>query len=447
MYSESYGGQPVDAAALDDNLNGQSTDLAIHSSYPQAAGYHDLNFQQHHHDSSYFMDAPGPSASFVDDAFQFTLDPHVVGYHPIYNPYQGSGPPHASPSQYFPLFPPLIVSIDGTSTLAPGTEDIRPLEEPLRTNEPLEPSPPPPCASASHNHQPPEKSFPIKFWPYPHSQPKLRGLAASVQRAASSKAPLRPSRLGPLQYDNKVQIHRKIFKDAGVILIRSALTSCPFLTEQERKTAAHEALLLAVNAYDDEYRERWSAENLTAFYKSFTVSPSADIMSTCKKISRAVVEIGYVLRPSVWSEDSEPQYGIDMVKDLIDNPSFPLKFIFGNSDSGGHQVDKLYPFEHRVITTVVINAILKLGYVPHITELDSLFCTASAAVECALQERASRQLDVSIDFGVSNFKSRYTVLFEYIRDHIKPNPELSARWEEFKNRIRARLIEITAYHV
>ncbi|KAG1744077.1 uncharacterized protein EDB91DRAFT_1080884 [Suillus paluster] len=417
MYS--YDGQPADAA-LDNNSQSHPSLAASHSSYPQAAGF-DLDYQQPHHNSSHFVNVPGPvsqssdlgdqtlasfpytplsfpsrashsantfpdphfidlptnlrdhydlvmpgadedpSMSFVNDPFQFTLNPHV-GYHPVYNPsaipYQGSGPSHPSPSQYFPVFPPPIVSVDGISTLAPGSEDIGPLGELLHLDE---------------------------------------------------------------------------------------LFTCPFLTEQERKTAAHEALVLAASVYDEEYESRWGAENLTVFYKSFTMLPSADIMSTCKKSTRGMAEIGYDLRSSIWSEDHEPQYLIDMVKDLIDDPLFPLKFIFGN-DLGNHQVDKMHPFEHRVICTVVINTILKLGYVPYITELDALFCTAAAAVECALQELASGQLNTSIDFGVSNFKPRYTLLLEYICDHIKTNPESSAHWEEFKNRIRARLVDITAYH-
>ncbi|KAG1880009.1 hypothetical protein F4604DRAFT_1679144 [Suillus subluteus] len=269
-----------------------------------------------------------PSTSFVDDTFQFTLDPHV-GYHPMHNPstipYQGSGPSHSLPSQYFPVFPPPIVSVDGISTLAPGSEDIGPLGEPLFVNElshlreplhldePLslgdsfhvrEPSPPPLCPSGSNDPQPLEKPLEIKFWPYPHVRPKLWGLT-SVQGAAPSTAPLRPSHIAPLRYNNKIRIHQKIFKDARVTLIRSMLSTCPFLTEQERKMAAHEALVLAASACDEEYGSQWSAENLTAFYKSFTAPPSAVIMSTCKKISCAVAEIGYTLCSPIWSEDPE----------------------------------------------------------------------------------------------------------------------------------------------
>lgn len=238
---------------------------------------------------------------------------------------------------------------------------------------------------------------------------------------AAPTAPLRPSSIAPLRYDNEIGIHQQIFKDARTTLIQSALNTCPFLTENERKTTAHEALLSSANVQDrgtpeylilkvsetsTEYGSEWSAENISVFYKSFTVPPSAAIMSTCKKVARGVVQIGYTLQPSIWSEDPAPQHQIDAVNDLLDTPSLPLysspKFIFGNDSND--ETGKLYPFEHRVILTVVLNTILVLGFVPYISDLDALFCTAAAAVECTLQELASAQLGVSIDFGVSNFK-------------------------------------------
>ncbi|KAG2131453.1 hypothetical protein BD769DRAFT_1666465 [Suillus cothurnatus] len=167
-------------------------------------------------------------------------------------------------------------------------------------------------------------------------------------------------------------------------------------------------------------------------------------MSTCKKIARAVAPIGYGLRPPIWSEASEPLYQIDKVKDLIDNPALQLKYIFGNN-SGDCGVGKMYPFENCVISTVTVDTILKVGYVPYITELDdSVFCTAATAVECTLQELANGQLGVSIDFGVL-FKPTYTSLMTYIQDHITTDEELSARWTDFKNRIHARLIAIAAF--
>ncbi|KAG1774946.1 hypothetical protein EV702DRAFT_1047271 [Suillus placidus] len=96
----------------------------------------------------------------------------------------------------------------------------------------------------------------------------------------------------------------------------AALSTCPFLAKQERKTAACKALVLAANVWNEVYGNQRAEENLTEFYKSFTVLPSADIMSTYKKTTH-----------------------VDMVKDLINNPLFPFKFIFGNN-LGDKQVNQ-----------------------------------------------------------------------------------------------------------
>ncbi|KAG1846283.1 hypothetical protein F4604DRAFT_1688427 [Suillus subluteus] len=313
-------------------------------------------------------------ASFVNDPFQFTVNPHADSYHPMYNPsaipgpYQGFGSLNLS----YPLFPPPVVSVDRMTTLAPDSEDIPPLGEPPHIDEPLplgdsfsirEPSSPP-RQSGSHIRQPPEKKLDIKFWSYLYARPKMRGLTTTQS-----------------------QIHRKIFGDTRMRLIQSALSTCPFLTEQERKTAAHEVLISAANVYDEEYRNEWGTENITTFYKMFAVQPSAEIMSTCKKITHSVAQFGYCLRPPIWSDELEPQHQIDKVKELIDDPLFPLRFIFGN-DSSNRPADNLevFAFENPVVSYVAMNTILILGWVPYVTMtgLDSLFCTAAAAVHGAI---------------------------------------------------------------
>ncbi|KAG1744354.1 hypothetical protein EDD22DRAFT_1005712 [Suillus occidentalis] len=445
----SYGEQPADAPP-DDNSFQYAPFLT--SDFPAQPESADLRFVDTLHNRYDLTMPPGAadgdsSTSFFNEMFQSN------GYHPIYNP---SAQPYPLP-QYFPVFPPPIVSIDGTTTLAPGSEDILPLGEPPCFNDFFaswrfvphqrafaSPSPPQASSSGSRTRQLPvkEKALEFKFWPYPRARPKLRGIAQAASDATPT-APLRPSSIAPLRYDNEIGVHQKIFEGARTTLIQSTLNTCPFLTENEKKTTAHEALFSSANELDKEYGSQWSAENLSAFYKSFTVPPSAAIMSTCKKVARNVVQIGYSLQPSIWSEDPAPQYQIDAVKDLIDNPSFPLKFIFGNDLND--ETDKLYPFEHRVILTVVLNTILVLGFVPYISDLDALFCTAAAAVECALQELASGELGKTIDFGVSNSKPRYTLFMEYIRDHIKTDSELSTRWMEYKGRVCSRLREIASY--
>ncbi|KAG2105441.1 uncharacterized protein F5147DRAFT_775204 [Suillus discolor] len=332
--------------------------------------------------------------------------------------YADSEPPH--------LYPPPIVSVDGISTLTPEAEDIQPLQigEPLlHLNEPLplgdtfavrEASPPIPDLSGSQSRQLPAKPMAIKFWPYPHARPKLRGLT-SAKGSSGAALPMvlpRTSALAPLQYSDKIRIHQRIFEEARVTLIRSALVDCPFLSEQERKEAALRALASTAEVHDKKHGNGWATENLPAFYRTFTVLPLADIISACKKAAHAIVQFGYKLHPSIWSEESEPQYQIDEIKDLIDDPSFPLKYIFRNSSD--LQRDKLFAFEHPVIETVLLNAILKLGYVPFITELDSLYCTATVAVECILMELVGGRFAVTIDFGVTTFKPKHALLQKYI---------------------------------
>jgi hypothetical protein len=71
--------------------------------------------------------------------------------------------------------------------------------------------------------------------------------------AASSTASLRSSRISPLVYNSKYRTHRKIFEDARGAFVRNSLRlqTGPFLTENERKSAAQEALLWAANQIDD----------------------------------------------------------------------------------------------------------------------------------------------------------------------------------------------------
>lgn len=221
------------------------------------------------------------SSTSSNDSFPITFDPHWQ-YHPIYNPYAlhhaGSGTPHpASPPRYIPPYPPPIVSIDGISTLAPYSEDIEPLREPPHVDEPLplgdsiavgESLPPPPSGSQSCK-APGKRPFEIKMWPYPQTRPKMRGLvidpkvskhgllnrhslitSQGISDTAPSTALPRSSRIAPLLFSDRNRTHNKIFDDAREAVIRSALNGCPFLTEQERKRVALEALTSKAKVYD-----------------------------------------------------------------------------------------------------------------------------------------------------------------------------------------------------
>lgn len=175
--------------------------------------------------------------------------------------------------------------------------------------------------------------------------------------------------------------------------------------------------------------------NEGALYKTLS-EPSGNITSSCKKIAHNKVQSGYALRPSVWSDESEPTYMKRKVKGLTAESPFPPRYILGQDEDGNW-----HPFENEVLRDVVINVISELGYQPHIEELDSIFCTAAVAVCCALKE-LSKGSFAFVDFSVPDFKPKYERLMEYIRDVIDKNSELSAWWKAYKLRILSRLSNI-----
>jgi hypothetical protein len=71
-----------------------------------------------------------------------------------------------------------------------------------------------------------------------------------VSNTAPFTALPRSSPLAPLQYSAKSGNHLKTFGNARDVIIRSALEDCPFMTDQERKVAALEALTSAANDID-----------------------------------------------------------------------------------------------------------------------------------------------------------------------------------------------------
>lgn len=151
--------------------------------------------------------------------------------------------------------------------------------------------------------------------------------------------------------------------------------------------------------------------------------PSAHIMATCKRVARELITRGYELRPSVWLRISERKHQQKTSKTLI--ASFPPKFIFKQDEHG-----RSWAFENDVILDVVLYTIVELGYFDYLTDLTfkSIFCAASTAVQCALQERSTR---LECKFGVTEFKPVYDAFIDYIEKQIVPYTELWSRWEEY----------------
>ncbi|KAG2126959.1 hypothetical protein DEU56DRAFT_915905 [Suillus clintonianus] len=401
--------------------------------------YRLATFNANHLPPSSFSSQPpfGPPMSFPD---------------PILRPdfFDSSTPQYRSPSQDVPPYwdsavlsnipfdtyynsvaqdqPQDFLSIDRLSTMPPGGDDIPPLGDPLPVLlPPNEPRPQPVGRSVPDSlpiRQSGSRSRPLQFHPYNRSsQLKLRGVAINNDIPDGGK-PLqpKPSRIGPSLYDEDNSTHQTIFNNTTDTLIRSALNNNPFLFEQERKQQALDALISSASEFEKDHGKQWATDNLGEFYRS-TTPPSASIMSSCKKVARGLVQHGYGLRPSVWLRTSEIQHQVQMVENLT--ASFPPEFIFEKDDS-----DKRWAFENRVVLDVVLNTITDLGYSSYLTDLKSITCTACAAVLCALKERSSGRF-ARIEFVVSQYKEEYESFMNYIETVILPDPELSARWEEF----------------
>lgn len=374
--------------------------------------------------------------------------PHSGPSQNISIPYINSMPSYdPSFAQYFDnldeIRPQAIMSMDGMSTRPSCSEDIPSLGDPVPLDEPfdldeilcLREQPPLklPLPVGQPSALPTQPSRPrvrnsksLQFHPYTGvSNSKLRGFDATTKNSLDNVTEAEPSQplrsIGPLVYDDDNKTHRKIFKIAERSLIKDAVNLTPFLSEQEKKQGAQDALAKATSHFDS--GNIWASKNTLTFYRSLNPMPSAHIMATSKKIARALVQRGYHLRPSVWLRISERQYQIQKTKNLI--ASSPPAFIFGKDEHG-----RSWAFENDVVLDVVLYTMVELNYLPYVTDptLKSMFCTASTAVKCALQERLTNE---EIKFGVTEFKPVYDRFSDYFDENIVPVPELLARWKEY----------------
>jgi hypothetical protein len=266
-----------------------------------------------------------------------------------------------------------------------------------------------------------------------------------VTEAEPSALP--PAPIGPSTYNHDNKTHRQIFKSAKRNVIEDALNRSPFLSEQEKKQGAQVALVKAtVNfgkshllrrqrlTFEKESGKTWARNNTQAFYRSLSAMPSALIMATSKRVARVLIQRGFHLRPSVWLRISERTHQIQLATDLVG--SSPPKLIFGEDEDG-----RPWPFENNVVLDVVLYTIVELGYLSFITDphFKSIFCAASAAVLCALQERTT---DKEIKFGVPEFKPVFEMFCDYFEEKIVSNPEQFTRWKEYTLLVKATLDDI-----
>jgi hypothetical protein len=253
--------------------------------------------------------------------------------------------------------------------------------------------------------------------------------------------------IGPSAYNDGDKTHQSIFRSAEDNLIKDAVNLTPFLFEQEKKQGAQNALAKATVRYgkvhlllrqrltfQKESGKTWARNNTMTFYRSLNPMPSALLMSTFKRTARTLIQRGYKLRPSVWLRISEHKHQTQTATGLLE--SSPPVLIFKKDENG-----RLWAFEHDVILDVVLNTIVELDYYDHIKDptMKTMFCAASTAVRCAMQERAS---DSEVKFGVAEFKPVFDEFCDYFDETIVQNPELLARWMEYTSCVSATLKNI-----
>ncbi|KAG2157993.1 uncharacterized protein EDB93DRAFT_1100793 [Suillus bovinus] len=190
---------------------------------------------------------------------------------------------------------------------------------------------------------------------------------------------------------------------------------CSFVDPDTRKMMVTNALVATVLQYcrgvstasNDAFARQWASENESDLYKDL-VERSNSIMPTCKWIARTKVQQGYKLRPSVWSNLSEPDHQDE------------------NEDENENEGIHLYAFEHEVIWDMVLDTISELQCQEYLTAamLDNIFCSAAATTYCALKERARNGEPSSIDFMVTDFQATYNSLKAQITDYISADTVL-----------------------
>jgi hypothetical protein len=183
--------------------------------------------------------------------------------------------------------------------------------------------------------------------------------------------------------------------------------------------------------------QRWTFNNESVLYRILS-APSTNVMTTTRKYTSYLVLRGFSLHLTLSSSNSEPKHQKQIVKNLIKEPPFPLKYLY--------EKHGLISFENQVICNVVQNTITELGHTPYITELNRIFCTAAIAVHCVMLGLKDGGND-NVEFSVNIFQPMHAKLMKYIEEHINTNGEQSAWWEHHKSHTKRRLLDIHAFQL
>ncbi|KAG2054236.1 hypothetical protein BDR06DRAFT_971677 [Suillus hirtellus] len=349
---------------------------------------------------------------------------------PLMMPHMASMPSqyYASIVSYFPEFYGPILSNDGISMM-PDPEDLLPLDigQPLPINEPLHSNVP----SQSHlEHplpaQPSRKHCQGIFIPFdpcqkqdvaPSPAPSQPIVTASNSRQSTSQKP----GVGPAEYDENHMIHKEIVQMALETIIRSILNKTPFLFEDEQKQQVHSALVEAVCAFaEEDSAKRWTLDNESMLYRILS-APSVNVMSIAKKHAHNLVPCGYNLCLPLSSVELEPKHQVKMVKNLIKQPPFPLRYLLKTDGVNTFENDVL----QDIVQDIVQNTVIELGYLQYIiqeSQLDSLYCTATITVHCVLLGLKGGGNE-NVEFSVKVFKSMHMELMTFIKEYINPHKQ------------------------
>ncbi|KAG1769027.1 hypothetical protein EDD22DRAFT_843815 [Suillus occidentalis] len=274
---------------------------------------------------------------------------------------------------------------------------------------------------------------------FSHEPPSTHSIATESPLPPASGSTLAAAALPPMVYDQTNLVHQQIVDAAQQSILNHAINVCSMLVDSDLKLLVREILAKAasIHCHNQKFGEDWAGANLEVLFARLS-APFELIPAICKITARSKVERGYRLRPSAWSSDSESNRKKHRVEDLVDDHTSPLKFIFRKDE----ETDKMWPLEHEVVWDTVITVISELKLqLDQITNLDNLFCTAAAAVHCALCELRSGKM-VDIVFSAFTYRYLYDQLMDYIKKDITLDLELAKRWNNFKACTITRLEDI-----
>ncbi|KAG2143845.1 hypothetical protein BD769DRAFT_1382915 [Suillus cothurnatus] len=286
-----------------------------------------------------------------------------------------------------------------------------------------------------------------------------RFIECSGQRSKMFKAPPDTTRctssidLPLLEYQCDLSIHEAFVVAAEKRLINEAVNNCTMMTLSERENLIQVALADAVKECLEkaqairsdsaksvkeeikDFGERWAAKNAKSLDMRLS-APFEFIIVAAEELASIIIDRGYDLRPSLWSNTSESKVKLTMIKALIHDAAWPLRFIFKKDEKTGQWM----AFEHDAVLDVVLGVVRKLKYRNYVDNLDNLYCTAAAAIYCILMRYSSGKSDSTVKFTAKDFKYMYDMLKNHITDIIEKDENLAKRWLDVKAYTIVRMI-------